>query len=173
LHNAGLLETPTSGEIFIKDTACHTLSAAERNRLRGKKIGFVYQFHHLLPEFTALENVAMPLLLQGVNKLLAMKEAAEWLGRVGLAERQTHRPAKLSGGEQQRVAIARALVHKPVLLLADEPTGNLDPDTAQQVFALLSEQARAHNLTALIATHNHDLAKSMDRVVTMKGGVLV
>ena len=172
LHSAGLLERPTSGEVVVGGTATVGLSDAARTALRRKFVGFVYQFHHLLPEFSALENVAMPLLIAGMPKKKAHGEAAAMLERVGLSHRLAHRPGKLSGGEQQRVAIARALAPKPKLLLADEPTGNLDIHTSDEVFALLMDIVRETGLAALIATHNLDLAARMDRMVTLEEGRL-
>jgi lipoprotein-releasing system ATP-binding protein len=173
LHAAGLLEKPTSGRIFIEGVETTALTDAQRTNIRRRAIGFVYQFHHLLPEFTALDNVALPLRIDGVRKAVARDRAGELLGSLGLAERVHHQPAQLSGGEQQRTAIARALANRPRLLLADEPTGNLDPDTSRAVFAELYELARSQGVAALVATHNHDLARHMDRVVTLEHGRLV
>lgn len=172
LHSAGLLEKPTSGQVIIGDKPSESLNDQERTILRRHTIGFVYQFHHLLPEFTALENVMIPQLIAGVSKANAKKRALELLNKVGLENRVSHRPAKLSGGEQQRVAIARALANHPKLLIADEPTGNLDPETAETVFALLRSLTRSEGLAALVATHNYDLAHKMDRIVTLHNGQL-
>ncbi len=173
LHMAGLLEAPTSGEVFVAGLPASRLPDGERTRLRRDYIGFVYQAHHLLPEFSALENVEIPQLIAGASRSAAQAEARRLLTMVGLAERLTHRPAELSGGEQQRVAIARALANKPKVLLADEPTGNLDPGTAGGVFEILIAIVRAEGLAALIATHNYDLARRMDRTVALDQGVLV
>ena len=152
---------------------CATLGDRERTRVRRTDIGFVYQFHHLLPEFDALENVVMPQLIAGVAKREARERASELLTAFGLGERLTHRPAELSGGEQQRVAIARAVANAPLVLLADEPTGNLDPETSERVFSQLLQFVRRAGLTALIATHNYDLAHRMDRVLRLEHGQLV
>lgn len=173
LQIAGLLDNPTSGAVFINGRDMSTADDAERTMARRGAIGFVYQFHHLLPEFTALENVVLPQLIQGASRAAAQEKALALLASVGLSSRVTHRPAKLSGGEQQRVAIARALANTPQLLLADEPTGNLDPETAESVFALFLQQAREHGVAALIATHNPELAKRMDRTVKLEGGRLL
>lgn len=173
LQVAGLLDNPTSGDIYINSINATKCNEKEQTKLRRDNLGFVYQFHHLLPEFDALENVAMPLLIKGVNKNEAYKEAQNILERVNLADRLKHRPSELSGGEQQRVAIARAIVSKPSLILADEPTGNLDPDTSNIVFELLLSIIKENNLAALIVTHNRELAKRTDRVVTIKDGFLI
>jgi lipoprotein-releasing system ATP-binding protein len=173
LHAAGLLDKPTSGQIRIDSVNAEQLDDAARTALRRTKIGFVYQFHHLQPEFTALENIIIPQMIAGQSKAEAAIRAQELLAAVGLAARATHRPGELSGGEQQRVAIARALANKPKLLIADEPTGNLDPVTAAGVFVLLRELTKSQGLAALVATHNHELAAQMDRTVTMQAGVLV
>ena len=170
LHIAGLLERPSAGEVLIEGRACNALGDADRTRLRRERIGFVYQFHHLLPDFTALENVAMPQLIAGRSVRDAKARAEELLGRLGLSGRLDHRPARLSGGEQQRVAIARALANGPGLILADEPTGNLDPSTAEEVFALLLEVVRDTGTAALIATHNPDLAARMDATFRLSDG---
>ena len=172
LHIAGLLERPTAGEVAIDGRACGGLGDAERTRLRRERVGFVYQFHHLLADFTALENVAMPLLIAGRSRKEAEERAAALLERLGLAQRLSHRPARLSGGEQQRVAIARALANRPGLILADEPTGNLDPRTAEDVFALLIGIVRDTGIAALIATHNPDLAARLDVTLRLAGGRL-
>jgi lipoprotein-releasing system ATP-binding protein len=173
LHMAGLLEAPSSGDVIIGGAAAATLSDSERTRLRRDTIGFVYQAHHLLPEFSALENVALPQLIAGKSKAAAEAEARRLLGLMGLSQRLTHRPAQLSGGEQQRVAIARALANHPRILLADEPTGNLDPRTAGGVFDTLVAVVRKEGTAALIATHNLDLAARMDRALVLQDGKLV
>ena len=173
LHAAGLLDKPTSGEIIIGGLQAGTLDDDMRTQLRRRFIGFVYQFHHLQAEFTALENICIPQMIAGVGQSAASKRANELLQAVGLAHRATHRPGKLSGGEQQRVAIARALANNPKLLIADEPTGNLDPHTGEGVFELLKGLARTQGLAALVATHNPDLARKMDRIVTLQAGKLV
>ncbi len=173
LHIAGLLERPSGGEVHIKGRATSGLSDAARTALRRDALGFVYQAHHLLPEFTALGNVALPQLIAGKPRAEAEAEAARLLTSLGLGERLTHQPGQLSGGEQQRAAIARALANAPDLLLADEPTGNLDPSTSGKVFDALLEMVRARGLAALIATHDHDLARKMDRVVTIVDRQLV
>ena len=172
LYIAGLLEHADEGEVFIGGTACNGLNDRERTALRRHHLGFVYQFHHLLPEFSALENVAMPQLISGVSGTAARKRATDLLDRLGLAGRLEHRPARLSGGEQQRVAFARALANHPTILLADEPTGNLDPETAQSVMDRLIAEVRERNLAALVATHNMDHAARMDRMVRLVGGKL-
>jgi lipoprotein-releasing system ATP-binding protein len=173
LHIAGLLETPTSGEVLIAGQNCSTLDDLARTRVRRVGIGFVYQFHHLLPEFNAIENVIMPQLIAGAPRPAAAKRATELLSRLGLGERLTHRPAELSGGERQRVAVARALANKPLLLLADEPTGNLDPRTSEQVHEEFVRLIREEGIGALIATHNIDLARRMMRIVRLENGALV
>jgi len=173
LHLAGLLEHPDSGEVFISGRATARLSDKERTRLRRGSIGFVYQFHHLLPEFTAVENVMMPQLINGLGARQARARSAELLDYLGLGHRLVHRPSEMSGGEQQRVAIARAVANAPRLLLADEPTGNLDPRTADKVFDALTDLARASGLAALVATHNLDLAARMDRRLTLQDGRIV
>ncbi|HKU53738.1 MAG TPA: ABC transporter ATP-binding protein [Rhizomicrobium sp.] len=173
LHIAGLLEAPTSGEIIIEGTATSGLPDAERTAIRRDRMGFVYQAHHLLPEFDALENVTLPQMIAGHAKAEAAKEAARLLETLGLGQRLSHRPGQLSGGEQQRVAIARALANKPRLLLADEPTGNLDPKTSGGVFDALIAITRAQGLAALIATHNFELAGRMDRVLMLHQGRLI
>jgi lipoprotein-releasing system ATP-binding protein len=172
LHIAGLLEHAVAGEVIINGAAAGTLGDSERTSLRRTKMGFVYQYHHLLPEFSALENVILPQMIAGHSRAAARPRASELLTRVGLGQRLNHRPAKLSGGEQQRVAIARALANNPVILLADEPTGNLDIHTADDVFNLLMSLVRDSGVAALIATHNLELAKKMDRIVTIREGVL-
>ncbi len=173
LHVAGLLEHPDGGEVFVDQIATSKLSDAERTRIRRVKVGFVYQFHHLLPEFSAVENVILPQMIRGLTKGEAAKRAAELLGYLGLQDRLGHRPAELSGGEQQRVAIARAVANAPRVLMADEPTGNLDPHTAEHVFATLTQLVRASGLAALVATHNMDIASRMDRRVTLRDGLVV
>ncbi|MBP7704885.1 MAG: ABC transporter ATP-binding protein [Caulobacter sp.] len=172
LHAAGLLERPTAGQVFVSGADCTRLNERGRTRTRLGQIGFVYQFHNLLPEFTALENVAMPAMIAGKGEVYARERAESLLTSLGLAERMYHQPAQLSGGEQQRVAIARALTNEPRLLLADEPTGNLDPDTAATVFQALHDVVRQQRVAALIATHNLELARYMDRVFAMKDGHL-
>jgi lipoprotein-releasing system ATP-binding protein len=173
LHIAGLLERPDGGEVEIDGEPTSLLNDSQRTALRRTKIGFVYQFHHLLPEFTAVENVMTPQMIAGLPRGEAKRRSGELLDYLGLAERQNHRPSELSGGEQQRVAIARAVANAPNLLLADEPTGNLDPETADRVFAVLMSLVRATGLSALIATHNLDLAARMDRRLTLRNGLLV
>jgi lipoprotein-releasing system ATP-binding protein len=173
LHIAGLLEHPDSGDVYISGAATAELPDAERTRIRRTQIGFVYQFHHLLPEFSALENVMMPQMIRGLSRNEAANRAGELLSFLGLKERLTHRPAELSGGEQQRVAIARAVANAPSILLADEPTGNLDPHTAEHVFATLTQLVHASSFAAIVATHNADLAARMDRRVTLKEGRVV
>ena len=173
LHIAGLLEAPTSGEIHIEGVAASRLPDAERTRIRRSTIGFVYQAHHLLPEFNALENVVLPQMIAGRARGEAAKEGERLLTVLGLGQRLTHRPSQLSGGEQQRVAIARALANQPRILLADEPTGNLDPKTAGGVFDALISITRAQGLAALIATHNFELASRMDRAFLLHQGKLI
>ena len=173
LHIAGLLEQPSGGEIFIDGQSCGGLSDDDRTKIRRYNIGFVYQYHHLLPEFSALENVVIPQIVAGLDKPAAKGRALELLEWMGLSQRASHRPGKLSGGEQQRVAIARALAASPRVLLADEPTGNLDPETADDVFGVLMHLARGAGLAALVATHNPDLARRMDRIVRVENGLLV
>jgi lipoprotein-releasing system ATP-binding protein len=173
LHIAGLLERADGGEVLLAGQPCSKMSEAERTAMRGKYLGFVYQFHYLLPEFSALENVMIPMMIEGVARAAARERARELLARVGLTARETHRPARLSGGEQQRIAIVRAIANRPRVLFADEPTGNLDPMTAETVFAELLRLVRTTGLAALIATHNPEIAKRMDRVVTLRDGKLV
>lgn len=170
---AGLLDKPTSGQVRINNQQTQKMSDLQRTKLRSSFIGFVYQFHHLLPEFTAVENVAMPQIIAGVNKTEAEGKAEKILIDLGLKERLDHRPARLSGGEQQRVAIARALANDPRLLFADEPTGNLDPSTSAEVFELLLNQVRERRIGALIATHNMQLADQMDRALELRAGKIV
>ncbi|HXS08273.1 MAG TPA: ABC transporter ATP-binding protein [Rhizomicrobium sp.] len=173
LHMAGLLEEPSGGEIYIDGAAASHLPEQARTRIRRDMIGFVYQAHHLLPEFTALENVILPQMIAGKSRDQAAEEGKRLLGLLGLGARLSHRPAQLSGGEQQRVAIARALANRPRILLADEPTGNLDPRTSGGVFDALLEITRAQGLAALIATHNFQLAARMDRALVLEQGRLV
>jgi lipoprotein-releasing system ATP-binding protein len=172
LHIAGLLEKPDSGEVSINGRDTAALADAARTALRRREIGFVYQFHHLLPEFTALENVMMPQLIRGLRRDEARQRASELLSFLGLGQRLQHRPAELSGGEQQRVALARAVANAPRLLLADEPTGNLDPRTSEHVFETLTQLVRASGLATVIATHNLDLAARLDRRVTVRDGLI-
>ena len=172
LHIAGLLERPGAGSVRIGGTEASGLDDGKRTELRRSSIGFVYQFHHLLPEFSALENIVLPQMVGGVAKTKAAERARSLLAAVGLEKRADHRPARLSGGEQQRVAIARALANQPGLLIADEPTGNLDPHTAEDVFAMLTDLVRRSRVAALIATHNHELARRMDRVLELRDGLL-
>ena len=173
LHITGLLESPTSGRVVINGRDCAALSEAERTRMRRREIGFIYQFHQLLPEFSALENVVIPQMILGRKRKEAETRAQSLLSSLGLGERVHHRPAELSGGEQQRTAICRGLANAPKLLLADEPTGNLDPHTSEYVFRELIELIRHHGVAALIATHNMELARRMDRVLSMQDGRLV
>ena len=173
LHIAGLLEPPDAGDVAIAGQSCNGMNDLARTTMRREHLGFVYQNHHLLPEFSALENVAIPAIIDGLSRGESKKRAREILGWMGLEARENHRPGKLSGGEAQRVAIARALASRPSLLLADEPTGNLDPATASGVFEVLLKLVRGAGLTALIATHNPDLAARMDRVVNLEDGRLV
>ena len=172
LHVAGLLERPDNGAVLIEGRDSGGLSDEQRTTLRRRALGFVYQFHHLLPEFSALENVMLPQMIAAVPRADARRKAEMLLGRVGLGQRLDHRPARLSGGEQQRVAIVRALANDPKILLADEPTGNLDHTTAEHVTANLIEIVRDNGLAALIATHNLDLARRLDRIVTLEEGRL-
>jgi lipoprotein-releasing system ATP-binding protein len=173
LHLAGLLEMPDSGDVFVEGQDAGRLSDTERTRIRRDKIGFVYQFHHLLAEFSAMENVVLPQMIAGVSRRAARERAVGLLGAFGLASRVGHLPGKLSGGEQQRVAIARALANKPAVILADEPTGNLDAGTSDTVFSELLRIVRDQGVAALIATHNRELAGRMDRVVTLRDGRVV
>jgi lipoprotein-releasing system ATP-binding protein len=172
LHLAGLLEHPDEGEVYIDGQATSTLADADRTGIRRSEIGFVYQSHRLLPEFTALENVVLPQMIQGLSQREAATRSTELLAYLGLGNRLQHRPSELSGGEQQRVAIARAVANAPRLLLADEPTGNLDPHTAERVFATLTDLVRASRLATIVATHNMDLAARMDRRVTIREGLV-
>ena len=173
LHAAGMLERPSGGDVWIDGQSGWDLSDGERTSIRRNRIGFVYQFHHLLPEFDAIHNVALPALIAGRKRKEAMEEGERLLGIMGLSERIHHQPAQLSGGEQQRVAIARAMINNPILILADEPTGNLDPDTSTTVFRALSDLVRNEGAAALIATHNLELAKYMDRVMALDHAKLV
>ena len=170
LHIAGLLERPDDGDVSVAGESCAGLSDDRRTELRRSMLGFVYQFHHLLPEFSALENVVLPQMVAGVSRRDARVRARELLDTVGLSDRETHRPARLSGGEQQRVAIARALANNPRVLIADEPTGNLDGHTAEAVFESLLSLVRGSGVAALVATHNADLAGRMDRVLGLRDG---
>ena len=172
LHIAGLLDSPTEGQVIIAGEETQNLNDRRRTEIRRAELGFVYQFHHLLPEFTAAENIILPQLANGVARSTARDRALHLLESVGVAERQGHRPAALSGGEQQRVAFCRALANSPRVLLADEPTGNLDPETSDRVFATLMDLVRQTGLAALIATHNMELASRMDRVLKLDGGKL-
>ncbi|RCL02230.1 MAG: lipoprotein-releasing system ATP-binding protein [Candidatus Tokpelaia sp. JSC161] len=173
LHIAGLLEKPMSGDVIVCGQSCSKLSDNERTRIRCSDIGFVYQFHHLLPEFTALENVMIPQMLAGQSRKTAQKRAFELLEYLDLRPRAMHRPSELSGGEQQRVAIARAVANVPLILLADEPTGNLDPLTSECIFQALSALVHYSGLSALIVTHNYMLAKRMQRCITLQDGRIV
>ncbi|MHC1549183.1 ABC transporter ATP-binding protein [Phyllobacterium sp. K27] len=170
LHTAGLLERPDSGDVILDGRSCGALSDEERTAIRRNDVGFVYQFHHLLPEFSALENVMMPQMIRGMKPAVASERAQQLLDYMKVGARASHRPSELSGGEQQRVAIARAVANAPLVLLADEPTGNLDPVTSSYVFEALEALVRQSGLSAMIATHNHELARRMDRRVTLKDG---
>jgi lipoprotein-releasing system ATP-binding protein len=172
LHLAGLLERPTAGDVAVAGLDCGVMNDRQRTRLRLSQLGFVYQFHHLLPELTALDNVALPIMIAGLNRKAAEARARTLLTELGLGQRTHHQPGQLSGGEQQRVAVARALANRPRLLLADEPTGNLDPTTSSEVFKSLYDLARSTGVAALIATHNLELARHMDRVLTLRDGRL-
>lgn len=173
LHLAGALDLPSAGQVFINDINIHQMSDKDRAKFRNRHIGFIYQFHHLMMEFSALENVAMPLLIRGDSPKIALREANQMLEKVGLEHRSHHRPAELSGGERQRVAIARALVTKPSLILADEPTGNLDVDTAEQIFQLLKQLNLEANTSFVIVTHDLNLAARMDRQLKLDHGRLI
>ncbi len=170
LHILGALDTASAGEVYFETRLLRSLTPVEAADFRNREIGYVWQFHYLLPEFTAAENVALPLLARGESNKEAMQEAIHWLGEVGLAERSTHRAGELSGGEQQRVSIARALVTKPKLLLADEPTGDLDNQTAEALFSLLESLHASHGLTSILVTHNMPLARRCDRVLRLAHG---
>lgn len=172
LHTAGLLEKPEGGQVFLEGEDCMALNDTGRTRLRREKLGFVYQFHHLLPEFNARDNVAMPLMVGGLPRRKAREKADALLAEMGLSERVKHQPGQMSGGEQQRVAIARALVNDPRLVIADEPTGNLDPATTERVFESLIRMARSEGAAVLVATHNMSLTQHMDRVLTLQDGKL-
>ena len=172
LHTAGLLEKPEGGQVFLEGEDCVALGDSGRTRLRREKLGFVYQFHHLLPEFNARDNVAMPLMVGGMKRGAAREKADALLAEMGLSDRTKHQPGQMSGGEQQRVAIARALVNDPRLVIADEPTGNLDPATTDRVFQSLIRMARSEGAAVLVATHNMALTQHMDRVLTLKDGKL-
>ena len=172
LHIAGLLEDHDNGEVYISGENCSIMDDDERTRIRREKIGFIYQYHYLLPEFSAMENIMIPQIIAGKTKKEATSRADELLGWMNLKNRSNHRPARLSGGEQQRIAIARAVAVRPELLIGDEPTGNLDPQTASVVFEILINLARGAGLAALIATHNNELASKMDRIVSLKDGAL-
>lgn len=173
LHLLATLDTPTSGTVYFDGKALGALAEAELAEFRNRAVGFVWQRHHLLPDFTAVENVAMPLLLRGIPMAVALESARDWLAEVGLAARTAHRTGELSGGEQQRVSFARALVASPALLLADEPTGDLDEQNANAVFELMLQLHHSHRLTSLLATHNLALARRCHRVLTLEHGVLV
>lgn len=173
LHLAGLLEPPDDGNVILEGADCHSMSDRERTMLRRKKLGFVYQFHHLLPEFNARDNIAMPLMINGKDRKSSRDKADELLSEMGLEDRGHHQPGQLSGGEQQRVAIARALANDPRLVIADEPTGNLDPATTERVFATLIKMVRSEGAAVLVATHNMALTTHMDRVLTLQDGKLV
>ena len=173
LHIAGLLEQPDGGEVYVDQIATSQLSDADRTRIRRVEIGFIYQFHHLLMEFSAIENVILPQMIRGLSRRDAHQRATDLLTYLGLKDRLTHRPAELSGGEQQRVAIARAVANAPRILLADEPTGNLDPRTSEHVFAALTQLVRASGLAVMVATHNMEIAARMDRRVTIRDGLVV
>ena len=173
LHVAGLLEHPDAGEVYVDKVPTSRMADSERTRIRRTEIGFVYQAHHLLPEFSAIENVILPQMIRGLRRKEASRRAVELLTYLGLGERLSHRPAELSGGEQQRVAIARAVANAPRILLADEPTGNLDPRTSDHVFNALTQLVRASGLAMLCATHNMELAGRMDRRVTLRNGLVV
>ena len=173
LHAAGLLEKPNAGEVFINGRECLKLPDDQRTAIRRETIGVVYQFHHLQKEFSALDNVAIPQMIAGKSHSAAEAEAARLLGIMGLSERAHHKPSQMSGGEQQRVAIARAIANKPQVLLADEPTGNLDPTTSGNVFQSLFDLTRLEGVSALVATHNMELTKYMDRVLTVRDGLVV
>lgn len=173
LQIAGLLDSPTSGQVFINDINATKSNDENRTKIRRENIGFVYQSHHLLPEFSALENTALPLLIQGKNKIEALKQAQEILQQVELADRLHHKPAQLSGGQQQRVAIARAVITKPSLILADEPTGNLDSEIANKVFDLIQTLVKKYNIGCLTVTHNEELAKKSDKIFKVKDGIVL
>lgn len=173
LHICGLLERPDEGEVLIEGRSTAKLSDEKRTAVRGKTLGFVYQYHHLLPEFSALENVVLPQMILGMNRASAKVRAGKLLAALGLSDREKHRPARLSGGEQQRVAVARALANAPSILLTDEPTGNLDHQTAGNVFKQLTQLVHGTGIAALVATHNLELASQMDRILTLEEGKIV
>ena len=173
LHLAGLLEHPDTGEVYVDKIPTSRMPDSERTRIRRTEIGFVYQFHHLLMEFSAIENVIMPQMIRGLGRKEAISRATDLLSYLGLKDRQNHRPAELSGGEQQRVAIARAVANAPRILLADEPTGNLDPRTSDHVFSALTQLVQASGLAVVVATHNMDIAGRMDRRVTLRDGLVI
>jgi lipoprotein-releasing system ATP-binding protein len=173
LHLLGGLDKPTSGEVVLDGVKLHTVSSTQQAQLRNKSLGFIYQSHHLLGEFTVLENVAMPLLIAGESVKEARRRASELLGRVGLGHRIAHKPAELSGGERQRAAVARALINKPAVILADEPTGNLDSKTAEQVYQLMLELNQELQVSFLVVTHDHELAAKLGKVLHMEDGVIV
>lgn len=170
---AGLLDTADSGKIIVDGVDCSSLNDAERTSIRGENIGFIYQFHHLLPEFSAIENLILPQIINKVSYDIAVAKAIEILDKLGLKDRAKHLPSELSGGEQQRVAVARSMINQPKLILADEPTGNLDPENAQKVMELLVKEVKSRNMAAVIVTHNMDLSAKTDRVVTIKQGKIV
>jgi lipoprotein-releasing system ATP-binding protein len=172
LHLLAALDKPTSGDVWVGETRVGGLSAAQAAEFRNRQVGYVWQFHYLMPEFTAEENVAMPLLARGVGRAQALQKAQSWLAEVGLADRALHRSGELSGGEQQRVSLARALVTEPAVLLADEPTGDLDSRTAEGVFSLIERLHREHGLTSVLVTHNTEFAARCDRVLTLRDGML-
>lgn len=172
LHILATLDSPDSGEIFFKEQCLNLLSGKKQAMFRNQNLGFVYQFHHLLPEFTAQENVAMPLLIGNMNKKRALSMAADELDRVGLSHRLLHQPSQLSGGERQRVAIARALVNSPSVIMADEPTGNLDATTSTQIFDLIQSINKEYNTAFIIVTHDQSLAQKLDRILFLKNGKL-
>ncbi len=172
LHLLAALDRPTSGEVWVAEQKLSGLSTKAAAEFRNREVGYVWQLHHLMPEFTAVENVAMPLLSRGVERGAALVRAAHWLGEVGLRDRAAHRSGELSGGEQQRVSLARALVTEPKVLLADEPTGDLDGETAETVFGLIQGLHRTHGLTSVMVTHNRDFARRCDRVMVLRNGVI-
>jgi len=172
LHILGTLDSASAGDLYFGELVVNSLTEEAAAEFRNRELGFVWQFHYLLPEFTALENVAMPLLVRGRNRIESLQEALKWLREVGLEQRAHHRPGELSGGEQQRVALARALITKPRVLLADEPTGDLDSRTADVIFELIATLHRDHQLTSLVATHNHSFARRCDRVLRLEQGRL-
>lgn len=172
LQIAGLLDVPTSGQVLVNEVDASKADDKTRTEIRKNHLGFVYQFHHLLPEFSALENVALPLLIQGKNKKESFAEAEKILKEVGLQDRMNHSPAELSGGQQQRVAIARAVITKPSMILADEPTGNLDSELSEKIFTLLQNLVKSYEIGCLVVTHNLELAKKADRVISIKDGIL-